>query len=101
MSTAVNIEHVTKTPGVCGGRACLAGHRIRVADVVVWHERRGYSPDEIVAMFPGVTLADVHAALAYYFDHREEIDDDLKNDESVSQQAALTKPSKLRERLGG
>ena len=63
-----------KTAGICGGRACIAGHRIRVADVVVWHERRGYSADEVVAMFPGLSLGDVHAALAYYFDHRSEIE---------------------------
>jgi uncharacterized protein (DUF433 family) len=59
------VKHIEKTPGVCGGRACIAGHRIRVQDIVVWHERRGYSPDEIVDLFPGITLADVYAALAY------------------------------------
>lgn len=64
----VSREHITKTPGVCGGRACIAGHRVRVVDVVAWHEKRGYSPDEIVDLFPGITLSDVHAALAYYFD---------------------------------
>jgi uncharacterized protein (DUF433 family) len=94
-------EHIAKTPGICGGRACIAGHRIRVADIVVWHERRGYSPDEIVAMFPGLALADVHAALAYYFDHRAEIDADLQADESLSRQLIATQPSKLRERLNG
>ena len=31
-------QHITKTPGVCGGRACIAGHRIRVMDIVVWHD---------------------------------------------------------------
>ena len=78
---SVEIQHVTKTPGVCGGKACIAGHRIRVMDIVVWHEMRGYSPDEIVDMFPGITLADVHAALAYYFDHRQEIEADFKRDD--------------------
>lgn len=34
-------EHITKTPGVCGGKACISGHRIRVLDIVVWHEQRG------------------------------------------------------------
>src|SRR5438270_11264779 len=72
------IQHITKTPGVCGGRACIAGHRIRVMDIVVWHELRGYTPDEIVAMFPGITLADVYAAMAYYFDHRDEIDQEFR-----------------------
>lgn len=69
---------ITKTPGVCGGRACIGGHRVRVVDVVVWHEKRGYSPDEIVDMFPGLTLADVYAALAYYFEYRDEIEADLR-----------------------
>jgi hypothetical protein len=37
-------QHITKTPGVCGGRACIAGHRIRVQDIVVLHEMHGMSP---------------------------------------------------------
>lgn len=94
-------EHIAKTPGVCGGRACIAGHRVRVADVVVWHERQGYSPDEVVALFPDLTLADVHAALAYYFDHQDEIEADLRADDALARQLARTQPSKLRERLNG
>src|SRR5919206_160410 len=72
-AVGVSKEHITKTPGVCGGKACIAGHRIRVMDIVVWHEQRGMSPEEIVYAFPGITLADVHAAFAYYFDNRAEI----------------------------
>jgi len=97
----VSTEHITKTPGVCGGRACIAGHRVRVADIVAWHERRGYSPDEVVTLFPGIGLGDVHAALAYYFDHRDEIDADLRADEALSLAAGAAQPSKLRERLNG
>jgi uncharacterized protein (DUF433 family) len=73
-------QHITKTPGVCGGRACIAGHRIRVQDIVVWHEKRCYSPDEICDLFDGITLADVYAALAYYFDHRAEIEEEFRRD---------------------
>jgi uncharacterized protein (DUF433 family) len=78
-------QHIEKTPGVCGGKACIAGHRIRVLDVVVWHEKRGLSADEIVAMFPGITLADVHAALAYYFDHRGEIEEDIRREGQLAE----------------
>jgi len=94
-------QHVTKTPGICGGRACIAGHRIRVADIVVWHERRGYSADEIVQFFPGLSLGDVHAALAYYFDHQAEIDAELAADEELGARLSTTARSKLREKLGG
>jgi uncharacterized protein (DUF433 family) len=46
-------------------RCVTSVNRMRVKGIIVWHERRGYSPDEMVEMFPGITLGDVHAALAY------------------------------------
>lgn len=95
------IGHIEKTPGVCGGRARIAGHNIRVMDIVVWHEMRGYSPDEIVGMFPGLTLAEVHSALAYYFDHREEIEAEFRGDEEEAKVLLTRHPSKVREKLGG
>jgi uncharacterized protein (DUF433 family) len=94
-------QHITKTPDVCGGRACIAGHRIRVMDVVVWHERRGMYPEEIVHQFPDLTLADVHAALAYYFDNRAEIEADFQNDEKWATFAEANYPSLIQEKLGG
>src|SRR5260370_41409893 len=97
----VIVQHITKTPGVCGDRACIAGHRIRVMDIVVWHEMRGYCPEEIVGMFPGITLADVYAALAYYFDNRQEIADDFRRDEELAESLRHRFPSKLKEKLGG
>jgi uncharacterized protein (DUF433 family) len=94
-------QHIIKTPGVCGGKACIAGHRIRVMDVVVWHERRGMCPEEIVHNYPGITLADVHAALAYYFDNHAEIEADLRNDEDWAKFAEVNYPSLIKEKLGG
>ena len=93
-------QHITKTPGICGGKACIAGHRIRVMDIVVWHEMRGCCADEVVAAFPGISLGDVHAALAYYFDHREEIEADFKRDEEFADALRHKFPSKLKEKLG-
>jgi len=98
---AIEVQHITKTPGVCGGKACIAGHRIRVMDIVLCHEMRGYSPDEIVEMFPGITLADVHAALTYYFDHRQEIEGDFKHDQELAEKLRPQFPSKLQEKLRG
>ena len=65
--------HVEITPGTCSGRPRVAGTRIRVANIVRWTEQR-QSPEEIIAGYPQLSLADVHAALAFYFDNRDEMD---------------------------
>ena len=67
--------HVVCTPGVVGGEPRIADHRTRVRDVVAARDLRGYSPEEIAgSVYPELTLAQVYAALAYYEDHRDEID---------------------------
>jgi uncharacterized protein (DUF433 family) len=75
---SASVEHIVITPGVCGGKPRIAGHRIKVQHIVIWHERMGKSPDEIVSEHPGLSLADVHAALAYYFDFRDLVDNDIQ-----------------------
>jgi uncharacterized protein (DUF433 family) len=94
-------SHIEITPGTCGGKPRIAGHRIRVEDIVVWHERMGDSPDEIVTRFPQITLSDVYAALAYYHDHREEIDADMEEGEKIVEEVRRLYPSKLNKKLGG
>jgi uncharacterized protein (DUF433 family) len=98
MATAPT-QHIEITPGVCGGRPRIAGHRIRVQDVVVWHEQLGYTPDEIVSEHPGITLADVHAALAYYYDHLDQIRKDLAEDAEFVESMKKKIPSKLAAKL--
>ncbi len=92
-------EHIEVTLGVCGGRPRIVGHRIRVQDVVLWHERLGMSPDEIVFQHPGITLADVYAALAYYHDHVQEIRQQMAQDELLIEQVAAQEPSRVVSKL--
>jgi len=75
-------SHIEITKGTCGGRPRIAGTRIRVQDIVVWTEQ-GLSPDEITAQYPHITLADVYAALAWYHDHRAEIDAQMEASERL------------------
>ena len=95
MTHFVISEHVEATPGICGGKPCIAGHRIRVQDVVVWHEAHGLCPDEIVAQHPGISLADVYAALAYYHDHRDEIRKDMEEGDRRAEEFIKQHPSKI------
>ena len=90
--------HIEATPGVAGGRPRVAGRRITVADVAVWHERLRLSPDEISAGYD-LSLAEVHAALAYYFDHREEVDRSLSDAAALAESVRAAGPSPLAEKL--
>ena len=77
-------EHIVSTPETCGGKPRINGTRIRVKDVVLWHERMGMSPEEIVSEWPHLTLGDVYAALAYYDDNRERLDAEMKAEEEFA-----------------
>jgi uncharacterized protein (DUF433 family) len=92
-------KHIESTPGVCGGRPWIAGTRIRVQDIVIWHERLGYAPDEIVSHYPQLTLADVYAALTYYHDHREEIERFIQEGKELATTLQRQIPSKLLQKL--
>ncbi len=92
-------QHIEITPGVCGGKPRIAGHRIRVEDIVIWHERMGLSPDEIVSQYPTITLADVYAALAYYHDYFEEIRQQIRENEEYAPNMPEKTPSLVRQKL--
>jgi uncharacterized protein (DUF433 family) len=95
-------EHIAVLPGHCGGKPHIVGHRIKVQHVAVWYERMGMSPEEIGAAHPGLTLADVYAALTYYYDHREQIDADIEADERfTAEQMVNSGRSKLQRKLDG
>ena len=100
MASATSIaEHIDLTPGTCGGKPRIAGQRITVQNIVVCHERMGLSPDEILSVYPTITLADVYAALAYYLDHIEEIRDSIRQEDDGIRELEASQPSVL-DRLG-
>ena len=92
-------DRITRTPGVCGGKVCIAGHRVRVLDIVMWHEHQGMTPDEIVSHVPTITLADVHAALAYYFEHIEEIQQEMQAERASAEEFRRNHSSVLEVKL--
>ena len=99
-STPSLAEFIVRTPGVCSGQPRIAGTRIKVKHVYTWVERMGMSPAQVVADYPHLTMAQVHAALAYYWSHQSEIQEDIENEEKlVAEIQATAGPSKLRERL--
>jgi hypothetical protein len=67
---------------------------------VIWHERMGLSADEIASQH-GLSLADVYAALAYYYDHRQAIDEAILADESYVAELRSRTKSKLTGKISG
>lgn len=98
MATRMLDEHIEITPGVAGGKPRIAGRRIMVQNVAVWHERLGKSADEI-AVEHDLELADVYAALTYYFDHRDEIDKSIRDRETFVEEIQQRTTPKLNPRL--
>jgi len=91
-------QHIEITPGTRGGKPRIAGRRITVQDVVIWHEHMGRSADEI-ATDQDLDIADVYAALAYYFDHREEVDASILESDAFAEKLRRETPSKLMRKL--
>jgi uncharacterized protein (DUF433 family) len=93
-------EHIEVTPNVMGGKPHIAGHRISVQDVAIWHEWLGHNVEEIANDY-NLTFADVYAALAYYHDHRAEIDKSIKESKEFVEVMRKKIPSKLKKKLHG
>jgi uncharacterized protein (DUF433 family) len=69
--------HLGRNPRIAGGAPIIEGTRITVRAIAGYYQL-GMSVDEILQSLPHLTQSHVHAALAFYFDHQEEIDRDLE-----------------------
>jgi len=81
MPNAPAPPHIAISPTMAGGQPHIEGRRIKVRDVAFQHEYLGRGTDEIAAELD-LTLAEVHAALAYYFDYRDEIEQTVADRET-------------------
>ena len=68
-----------RSPDVCGGRLRISDTRVMVHQIAVLY-KQGEPPEEIVAHFPHLTLAQIYAALTYYHGNRDEIESDLQRE---------------------
>lgn len=100
MATKSLDQRIVQTPDICGGKPRIAGHRITVQNIAIWHDRLGWSADEIASEYD-LELADIYAALAYYFAHREEIDQSIREGKAFVKEMRRKTPSKLEEKLQG
>jgi len=102
MRVEVTYPHVEKAEGHSARLTRLP--RIRVAQIVIDYLNHGWSADEICIHYPHLKLAEVHSALAYYFDHQTEVDAEIAEEQRLineSRQNAKPTPAELRLRTQG
>lgn len=75
-------QYVDVLLDVCGGRPHICGTRVKVSEIVSRHVYQEESVDDIVEALPQLTLAQVHAALAYYYDNHDEIEAELRAEDA-------------------
>jgi uncharacterized protein (DUF433 family) len=94
MSTVVDIGTlIERSPEIRRGRPCIAGTGVTVRRIAGWHNL-GLTPEEIAAKIEHLTLAQIHAALAYYHANRDEIDSDIAAEEAAIEEI-FPQPAKL------
>jgi uncharacterized protein (DUF433 family) len=82
------------------GVPILAGTTMKVAELVMAQRAHGWSPEEIHFQHPYLSLSQIHSALAYYWDHRSEVDRDIERRSALAEQARRDAgPSPLAEKL--
>ena len=98
MSRETAFQHIVSTPGVADGKPRIDGHRITVQNIVIWHEQMGYSVDEIATLYD-LTLAEIYSALAYYYEHQQEVDRSIEQNEAFAEDLRIKTPSRVARRL--
>jgi uncharacterized protein (DUF433 family) len=84
-TTVLAINYIVQTPGICGGEARIDGTRISVGWIVGQMIHAGRTLDQMVEDYAHVPLspAQIHAALAYYYDHTAEIESLIAENEAI------------------
>ncbi len=94
----VSVEHIAIHPDFCFGKPRIAGTRMSVAAIVEMYLEMGQSLEEIASKYD-LSLASVYAAMAYYYDHQQEIDRHTAESEAFVEEFKRKNPSRLQEKL--
>lgn len=78
---STNHPFIVKNKDICAGSPIIEGTRTRVIDIAIEYEMLGRSPDEIISAHPHLTLPQVHDALSYYYENRDELDRKAERDQ--------------------
>lgn len=82
------------------GTPVIEGTTMKVVELILGNKAYGWSPEEMHFQYPHLSLGQIYSALAYYSDHQEEVEQELKKRlKEVNQLEKASKPSSLKARL--
>ena len=64
----------------------VAGTNIKVVEIIMAQKAHGWSPEELHFQHPYITLGQIHSSLAYYWDHKEELDADIERRQQYAEE---------------
>jgi uncharacterized protein (DUF433 family) len=89
--------HIVRTPGTCAGLPRIDGTRISVNLIVREVVRGRMTPEEVLSLHKHLTLAQIYAALAFYFDNKEEVDAAIKEGDEIEAELREKFPPRLQQ----
>jgi len=92
---STNHPFIVKNKDICGGSPIIDGTRTRVIDIAIEYEMLGRSPDEIISAHPHLNLPQVHDALSFYYENRDELDQKAEQDQELIALLKKKIPSKI------
>ena len=92
---STNHPFIVKNQGICGASPIVEGTRTRVIDIAIEYEMLGRSPDEIISSHPHLNLPQVHDALSFYYENRDELDQKAAQDQEFIALLKKKIPSKI------
>ena len=92
---STNHPFIVKNKDICGGSPIIEGTRTRVIDIAIEYEMLGLSPDEIISSHPHLNLPQVHDALSFYYENRDELDQKADKDQEFIAVLKKKIPSKI------
>lgn len=97
--TKTNHPHIVRSPEICNGSPVVKGTRTRVIDIVIEYTMLDWSPDEIIDAHPYLDLASIHDVLSYYYEHQQEIDEEIQERIRYIEELKIKYPSKVKAKL--
>ncbi len=100
-TTLIKTEHpyIIRSPEICSGSPVIIGTRMRVIDIAIEYAMLDWSPDDIIKAHPHINLAQIHDALSYYYEHKEEMDEEIQTRIQKIEELKAKYPSILRKKL--